>query len=156
MSSRRQRNVPLGGRYRQVSLYIVDCMPYPLLCPLMSLVFIPPGFGITLCCVLLSGLLLIIDFNTPRPRKNWQNSAEDIFKRIFFNENCSISTKKFTEICSQKSNYKYSSNGSENGLVPVRWQAIIWINSGLVYWLINASLDFSEWIHRPLRDVVLF
>ena len=26
--------------------------------------------------------------------------------------------------------------GSDNGLAPVRWQAIIWINDSLVYWRI--------------------
>ena len=33
----------------------------------------------------------------------------------------------FPEVCSQGSNYQYSSTGSDNGLAPTRRQAIIWI-----------------------------
>ena len=33
---------------------------------------------------------------------------------------------------------------SDNGLEPVRQQAIIWINDSLVYWHIYASLGFNE------------
>ena len=31
-----------------------------------------------------------------------------------------------------------------NDLAPTRWQPTIWTNDGLVYWLIYASLGFSE------------
>ena len=34
--------------------------------------------------------------------------------------------------------------GSDNGLTPVRRQAIIWINDGPVYWHIYASLGLTE------------
>ena len=34
--------------------------------------------------------------------------------------------------------------GSDNGLAPIRRQAIIWTNGGLVYWHIYASLGLNE------------
>ena len=34
--------------------------------------------------------------------------------------------------------------GSDNGLVPSRWHAIIWTNDGIVYWRIYASLGLNE------------
>ena len=39
---------------------------------------------------------------------------------------------------------QYPSIGSDNGLEPARQQAIIWTNDGIFYWLVNASLGFSE------------
>ena len=39
--------------------------------------------------------------------------------------------KDFTEVYSQGSNKQYSSIGSDGGMAPNRWQAIIWINDGL-------------------------
>ena len=36
------------------------------------------------------------------------------------------------KICSQWFNQQYGSIGSDNGLAPIRRQAIIWINDGLV------------------------
>ena len=51
---------------------------------------------------------------------------------------------KFHWNFSKGSNYQYSSIGSDNGLAPVRWQAIIWINDGLVYWCIYVSLSLNE------------
>ena len=49
----------------------------------------------------------------------------------------------FTEVCSLGSNWQYPSIGSDNGLAPVRRQAIIWTN-WLVYWRIYASLGLNE------------
>ena len=37
-----------------------------------------------------------------------------------------------------------SSIGSDNGLAPYRWQAIIWTNGGIVYWCIYVSLGLNE------------
>ena len=42
------------------------------------------------------------------------------------------------------SNKRSSSTGSDDGLAPVRRQAIIWTNHGLVQWRIYASLGLSE------------
>ena len=39
---------------------------------------------------------------------------------------------------------KYFSIGSDNCLVPIRRQAIIWYNDGLGFWRIYASLGFNE------------
>ena len=66
MSPRRQRSIPLGGRYRQVSLYEFI---YPF-----------PNF----CCATV---------HTLRPRQNGRHFAYDIFKRIFLNENMWIPLK---------------------------------------------------------------
>ena len=55
--------------------------------------------------------------------------------------------EKFTKVCSYRSNWQYSSIGSDNGLVPNRWQAIFWTNGGLVYWCIYASLGLNELIN---------
>ena len=41
---------------------------------------------------------------------------------------------------------QYISIGSNKGLSPVRRQAIIWTNGGLVYWGIYMSLDLNELI----------
>ena len=38
--------------------------------------------------------------------------------------------KNFTEVCPKGFNQQYSSIGSDNGLVPVRRQAITWTNGG--------------------------
>ena len=38
---------------------------------------------------------------------------------------------------------EWSSIGSERGLAPNRWQAIIWSDDGLVYWPIHASSDLD-------------
>ena len=45
------------------------------------------------------------------------------------------------------SNEQYPNTGSDNGLAPARWQAIIWTNDGLVYWCIYASLNLN--VLRP-------
>ena len=45
---------------------------------------------------------------------------------------------------SQGFNQYYISIGSGNGLVPNRWQAVIWTNNGLVNWRIYASLGFDD------------
>ena len=54
----------------------------------------------------------------------------------------------FSEICSQGSNYQHVSIGSDNGLVPNRWQAIIWNKGGLLYLGIYASLSLKELMHK--------
>ena len=53
----------------------------------------------------------------------------------------------FLEICSQLSNQQYSSIWSDNGMAPVRRQAIIWNNDGLAYWRIDASSGLNELVH---------
>ena len=42
------------------------------------------------------------------------------------------------------SNLQNGGIGSDNGLAPNRRQAIIWINVGMFYWRIDASLGLNE------------
>ena len=55
--------------------------------------------------------------------QNGRHFADDIFKCVFLNEDIWISMNISPKFVPQ-----YSSIGSDNGLVPIRWQAIIWIN----------------------------
>ena len=47
-------------------------------------------------------------------------------------------------MCSLGSDRQYVIIGSENGLAPKRWQAIIWTNDGVVYWRIYESPVLNE------------
>ena len=51
--------------------------------------------------------------------------------------------------CVQGSNWQYSGIGSDNGLAPARWRAIIWTNDDLLYWRIytrhSASVGLSKY-----------
>ena len=71
----------------------------------------------------------------------------DTFKYKFVNGNGLISVKKITEICFVWSSQQYFSIDSDNGLVSIKQQAIIWTNDGIVYWRIYASLDLNELTH---------
>ena len=48
------------------------------------------------------------------------------------------------KVCSSGFNWQYAIIGSDDGLVPIRWQAIICTNDGLVYWRIYVSLGVDE------------
>ena len=61
--------------------------------------------------------------------------------------------ENFLEICSLESNQYYGSIGSDNGLVPNRWQAIIWTNDGIVYWHIYTSLCPNELMQERLNTI---
>ena len=50
----------------------------------------------------------------------------------------------FVEICSLVSNWQYGGIGSDNGLVLIRRQAIIWTDDGIIYWPIYASLGLND------------
>ena len=57
---------------------------------------------------------------------NWfprVNGARDNGIRLYFDKN-------FIEFCSPRSNFQYSSIGSDNGFTPARQQAITWANDG--------------------------
>ena len=65
--------------------------------------------------------------NILRPRQNGRHFADDIFKCIFLTENVWISMNislKFVP----KVQINNSSIGSDNGLAPTRWQAIVRTN----------------------------
>ena len=51
------------------------------------------------------------------------------------------SWSNFTDILSQVSRQQLSRIGSDNGLVPIRRQAIIWTNDGIVYRHQSASMS---------------
>ena len=61
---------------------------------------------------------------TLKPRQNDRHFANSIFICIFLNEN--VLFKNSLSL----SNQQYSSFGSNNGLEPARWQAIIWTDGG--------------------------
>ena len=72
-------------------------------------------------------------------RQNGHHFTDDIFKYNFLNEGVWISVKislKFVP----NSECMYSSLGSDNGMAPVRLQAVIWTNDG---YLIDAYLCHS-------------
>ena len=50
---------------------------------------------------------------------------DDIFKRIFLNENGPVSIKYFTEFCSLEFNWLWFSVGSDNGLAPSNCLVIV-------------------------------
>ena len=54
----------------------------------------------------------------------------------------------FTDICSNWSNWQYSSTGSDNGLVLGRQRAIFLTNDGLIHWWIYAFLTSMSWLSK--------
>ena len=65
-------------------------------------------------------IALVQYFNTLRPRRNEQHFADDIFKRIFFNENVWISNKI---------SLKFVPSGPINN-IPALVQIMVWHRSG--------------------------
>ena len=64
---------------------------------------------------------------TLRQRQNSRDFVDDIFKCMFMKK---FFYYNFTGICSQGSNWQYSSMGSGNSLAPTRRKAINWTNDG--------------------------
>ena len=60
------------------------------------------------------------------------------------------------EICSLGSNWQYGSTVSDNGLVPFRKPAIIWINADPVHQWIYVTLGGDELIPGPIRNDSIF
>ena len=71
--------------------------------------------------------------NTLRPTQNGRHFVDDFFKDIFLNENFGIPNNISLNYVPQGLVDNTSSLGSDNGLVPNRWRAIIWTDDGLVY-----------------------
>ena len=91
MSSRRQISIPLGGRYRQVSLYWVNDLAFlSRHCPGLDWLILYHPFLIK---ALPRPRLTYNLFNTLRPRQNGRHFPDDIFIYIFLNENVWISIK---------------------------------------------------------------
>ena len=82
-------------------------------------------------------------FNTLRSRQNGCHFA-DILNTFSWMKTFLFFKWNFTEICSLWSNWQYGCIGSDNGLVPNRWQAIIWSNVGVFYWCNYVSLRLNE------------
>ena len=70
--------------------------------------------------------------------------ADDTFKCKVANENLLISMKISLKFVRKGPIKNYASIGLDNGLAPSRRQAIIWINDGIVYRRIYASLGRNE------------
>ena len=71
--------------------------------------------------------------NTLRPSQNGRNFADVILKYVFLNEMFKFRLKCHWSLFLW-SNWQYSSIGSDNGLAPIRRQAIIWTNDDLCCW----------------------
>ena len=81
---------------------------------------------------------------TLRPRQDGRHFADDIFQRIFFNENVWISNKISLKcVLLGPINNIPALHGSDNGLSPGRRQTIIWTYDDVVYWRIYASLGLN-------------
>ena len=85
--------------------------------------------------------------NTLRKGQNGFNITDDILKFVFLNENSRIFYSNFTEVCSIDNK---SSLVQGNGLVPIRWQAIIWTNDDPVESCINGLPGFRTWVFHNL------
>ena len=64
-----------------------------------------------------------------------------IFKCIFLRHD---GFRLWFQVCYWGTNQKCPSTGSDDGLAPVRRQAIFWVNDGLVHWCIYASLGLNK------------
>ena len=90
--------------------------------------------------------------NTLRLRQNDRDFTNGIVKCIFWK--CLVIDYNFTKVCPQKSNWQYSSTGSDNGLAPTRRHWGYHLNQWwLIYWHIYASLGLSEL--KPHRDQIM-
>ena len=63
----------------------------------------------------------------------------------FFNENTRITINILLKFVPSSQINSIPGIGSDNGLAPIRRQAIIWANDFFVYWRIYASLGLNEW-----------
>ena len=64
----------------------------------------------------------------------------------------------FLDVSSYGSNEQYSSKGSDNGLGPTRWQAIIWTNDGYItdaYMHHLASMILTKWMDEATNSAIL-
>ena len=68
----------------------------------------------------------------------------------FLQWTCLNFDEHFTEVCFKGSDWQYSIIGSENGLVPSRWQAIIWTNDDK-FTDAYALLGLNELSHKLIQ-----
>ena len=91
---------------------------------------------------------LIGVFNTLRPRDNGRHFADNIFKRIFFNENVWISIKV---------PLKFVPKGLINNIpalvqitAPFRWQVIIWMLISMTHICVTRP----QWVKSGFKGIV--
>ena len=70
--------------------------------------------------------------------------SQTTFQMHFLEWKCLNFNWNFTEVCSQGSNWQFSSIGSDNGLAPNRRQAVIWTNVVQGCRRIDVVLSLSE------------
>ena len=78
--------------------------------------------------------------NTMWPRQNGRHFPDDIFKCIFVNKNfCNLIKNSLTFVPKGPTDI-HPAFGLNNGLVPNRWQAIIWTSVNQIHWRIYAAI----------------
>ena len=85
--------------------------------------------------------------NTPRPHRNGCHFVDGIFEFIFLNDICCVLIQISSTFVPLVLIAKTCIIGLDNGLSPVRRQAIIWSNDDLFCWRIYTSLDLDELTH---------
>ena len=63
-------------------------------------------------------------------KTKWTPFFRQHFQMHFLERKCMNFNWNFTEVCCRRYSLQYSSIRSDNGLEPIRWQAIIWTNGG--------------------------
>ena len=90
-----------------------------------------------------------LPINILRPRHNGRHCADDILKLLFVYENCCILIQMSLRFIP---NQQKSSIRTDNGLLPIKQQAITFTNDGLTHWRIFASLGLNESIQGMNRN----
>ena len=88
---------------------------------------------------------MLISLNSSSPGQNGRYFTDDIFKRIFLNENIRIYKKKF--VLEGPINNKFSI-GSGYGLTSNRRKSITWTNADPVHWRIYNGTRVDEFKFR--------
>ena len=82
--------------------------------------------------------------NSSPPGQNGHHFADDIFRCILVSENFCISIEISLKFDPRSPIYNKPAFGLDNGLVPNRWQAVIWNNADPIHWCIYAALGGDE------------
>ena len=81
-------------------------------------------------------------FSSLMPRQNGRHFADDI-SNAFLQTKSVYFALNFTKICSVEFNWQWTSIGSDNSLALNRRKSTIWINTGIVYIRIYASIGLK-------------
>ena len=90
-----------------------------------------------------------------RSRQSGCHFADDIFKCILLYKT-NVFWLNFPDVCSQRSYCWWVSIGSGNGLVPDRWQAIMWTNDDIVSWRTHALLGICKLMRQNKLCIYLW